>query len=114
MCVTYTIRYTCGCDEAIRQESNGCGGHCTGDAITYDESLDEDKNKPCLVYQYATPPTSSDDSALSRPKAASSRVRIGGFSRTPSSSSDATVERAAYSGSRAIPARAKPCCSVAL
>jgi len=42
------------------------------------------------------------------------KVCIGGFSRTPSSSSGATSERAVCSGSRAIPARARPCCFAAL
>jgi hypothetical protein len=33
ICVVFTIRFTCGCDEQGRRASNGCDGNCTGNNI---------------------------------------------------------------------------------
>lgn len=58
MCATYTVHFTCGCDEPGRTERNGCDGNCTGDQIVYDEALDQNAGTPCAVHQYLTPVTS--------------------------------------------------------
>jgi hypothetical protein len=67
MCVTWTEHYACGCDEAVKEESNGCGGGCTGNNISYDDSRDVTLTQDCPACVAArslkTPPTSSDSSA---------------------------------------------------
>ena len=60
--------YACGCDEAVKEESNSCGGGCIGNNISYDDSRDVTLTQDCptcvATCSLKTPPTSSDSSAL--------------------------------------------------
>ena len=62
MCFTFTKHYGCGCDVPGREESNGCGGNCTGDNITYNDDMDETTADYCPAHkpQAASPITSSE------------------------------------------------------
>ena len=64
MCHTFTVHYDgCGCDVGRRQESDDCGGSCTGDDVEYNEDLDQSVAGYCDDHmpQEPTPPTSSDN-----------------------------------------------------
>lgn len=68
MCVIYTIRYACGDKDSVKDAANRCDKKCTRDNIRYDESLDENSTKNCLIYTYSISPAkthSSFDSEVS-------------------------------------------------